>query len=130
MLATSMSETRKNEEYRTANEHWTRRLLWANSYGLTEDPGVWAEFIECIANGCRGYADLNEINACFGAEIKQFDAVKFTNGYGNKVPSVIREWKGLTIGKPNPLWVPKGFLDLDKDYFRIELGEILTAKQD
>jgi hypothetical protein len=58
---------------------------------------------------------------------KQFDLVKFTNGYGHKVPFVVREWKGLTIEKPNPLWVPKGFLDLDQNYFSIQLGEIITA---
>jgi len=124
MLADPNPETRKNEEYRTATEFWVRRFLRFNSYGLTEDPGVWAEFIDCLANGCRGYQDLNEMNKCFGAEIKQFDLIKFTNGYGHKVPSVTRGWKGLDIGKPNSLWVPKGFLDLDKNYIRIQLGEI------
>lgn len=56
---------------------------------------------------------------------KQFDLVKFTNGYGNKVPRVFREWKGLTIAKPNPLWVPPGFLNLEDDYFAIQLGDIV-----
>ena len=94
MLATSMSETRKGQEYREMTAFYFSRLLKLKD-GHYDGP-------------------------------KTFDAVKFTNGYGHKVPSVTREWKGLTIGKPNPLWVPKGFLDLDKDYFRIELGEIIN----
>ena len=109
MLADPNPETRKNEEYRRICKHWARifgsKIEWRmESYiqpDISDDEG-------------NGY------------QLNQFDAVKFTNGYGHKVPSVIREWKGLTIGKPNPLWVPKGFLDLDKDYFRIELGEAIN----
>ena len=113
MLATSMSETRKNEEYRAMSKHWYEILFkkyWRTSnMELEHWITIPQMFPVIIKYGCN-----------------TFDAVKFTNGYGHKVPSVVREWKGLTIGKPNPLWVPKGFLDLDKDYFRIELGEIIN----
>ena len=107
MLADPNPETRKNEEYRRTCEHWERIFL----------RNVFVKGVQVAYpyEGCALGPDF----------ISKFDAVKFTNGYGHKVPSVIREWKGLTIGKPNPLWVPTGFLDLDKHYFRIELGEII-----
>lgn len=41
------------------------------------------------------------------------------------MPRVFREWKGLEIKKPNPLWVPPGFLELDQNYFAIQLGDIV-----
>jgi hypothetical protein len=90
----------KMEEYREVTRFWIRRLVHYPK-------GFW----ECYPE----------------TDGKYFDLVKFTNGYGSKVPTVYREWKGLTIGKPNPLWVPPGFLDLEKDFFIIHLGEIVTV---
>jgi len=113
MLADANPETRKGQEYRAISIHWYNIFIRKGfrEKGLTFN--WYGKHIESLRN-------VSE------TECNTFDAVKFTNGYGHKVPSVVREWKGLTIGKPNPLWVPKGFLDLDKDYFRIELGEIIN----
>lgn len=126
MLRDPNPDTRKMEEYRGTSNYWIKRFIEFYSYGLTEDPMVYSEFIECLMNGCRGYKDFDEMLSEFGARRVSYDAVKFTNGYGNKVPYVIREWKGLTIENPEPKWVPEAMQSMcDKPHFAILLGEII-----
>jgi hypothetical protein len=97
MLCDTNLQTRKNEDYRAISDFWEPRLV----RNLILYKGIWT------------FAP------------KPFDLVKFTNGYGNKVPRVFREWKSLEIKKPNSLWVPPGLFDLDKPYFAIQLGDIV-----
>lgn len=117
MLADPNPETRKNQEYRLPKHYYTKRFLSFPEMTIYE----WNDFHLELWSGRH---NLHDLCKGFDVEINVFDIVKFTNGYGNKVPFVMREWEGLDIGLPNPLWVPKGFLDLDREYFRIKLGDI------
>jgi hypothetical protein len=112
MLSDPNPETRKMSEYRVITKFWGKRLI--------------AEYLYVGRGNGLIPEDDSYLNQFDIGTPKKFDLVKFTNGYGHKVPSVTREWKGLTIEKPNPLWVPKGFLDLDLDYFSIQLGDIIN----
>lgn len=104
MLQDPNPDTRKMEEYRAMTDFWAKRLTH-NLYQSSNDP----DFLE------------------FYIQPKQFDAVKFTNGYGNKVPFVIREWKGLAIKNPEPKWVPEPMQYMCyQPYFAILLGEIIN----
>lgn len=54
---------------------------------------------------------------------KQFDAIKFKNGYGKNDPTALVIYQGLVIGPGRPEWgAPLG-----KDVFNLKLGEVLNV---
>lgn len=57
-------------------------------------------------------------------KIKEFDLVRFTNGYGAHRPSMDKEWKGLLVDEGNPNWGAKD----GKKYFVILCGKILEKR--
>lgn len=89
----------KKEEYRDIKKHWIDRLLIAD-----------------FAPGERPFV--------FEDNQKHYDAIKFTNGYGPKFPSMLVEYKGVNIG-----WTKEKWVDTFKDeVFVLSLGEILEVK--
>ena len=86
----------KKEEYREIKPFWTRRLIIPTEH----------------------------IKEFVGAEYKfvWYDKVEFSNGYGKSVPKVTLEFKGTTVGKPNPEWVDD---EVNDQCFIIKLGKIL-----
>lgn len=89
----------KTEEYREVSKHWITRLL-------KEDI---AKRIGCL---------------CFGISqrlYKEFDQVKFVNGYAKDSDWFIIELKRISFGEGKEEWgAEKGIT-----YFKIELGKIL-----
>jgi len=55
---------------------------------------------------------------------KEFDVIKFVNGYGNDKPTMLVECKGIKLGDSRPEWCGgvEGF------FYVLELGEILETK--
>jgi hypothetical protein len=56
-------------------------------------------------------------------KLYQYDAIKFTNGYGAHRPWILVECKGLSIKQGNPEW---GAVD-GVSYFTFRLGRILDS---
>jgi hypothetical protein len=55
---------------------------------------------------------------------KDFEVVRFKNGYLKKARTMDVEFKKLFIGKPNPKWIYPGFRN--QNFFIIRLGEIIS----
>lgn len=53
---------------------------------------------------------------------KEFDAVKFTNGYGKNAPSITLECNGIEFGNGLIHWGA----EKNKEYFIIKLGAIIN----
>jgi len=98
----------KTEEYREMKSFWISRLI--------EFDFAWAS---------QTIEDAKEhLRACPNGFFKKFDFIEFSNGYGNKVPKMIIEFKGVEIREGNPDWgAVKGI-----EYFVINLGKITDTK--
>lgn len=57
---------------------------------------------------------------------KPITHIKFTNGYGKKVPFVIVELVGMWKGTPKPEW-SEGTIEQGTEVFILTLGEIVDA---
>ena len=92
----------KKEEYREFKPYWINYLTWHeyHKYLFTD---VW-QLIMCGEDVIK----------------RNYDLVKFTNGYGKNALSITLELKGITIGSAKPEWSDnwKG------DVFIIKLGNI------
>ncbi len=84
----------KPEEYREIKRYWTKRL---------SEPPQWP-------------------NEWISHVFYKFSHVLFVNGYGNDSPRVLKECKGITIGRGNPKWGAP----TDRDVFIIQLGKEVT----
>jgi hypothetical protein len=93
---------RKPEEYRAIKPYWNTRLL---SIYSCDDKGRFTVPID-------------------QAKFKSFDAIEFTNGYGGRMPKMLIECKGISIGRGNPEWGAP----VDEDVFILKLGKILETK--
>lgn len=58
---------------------------------------------------------------------KPLTHIKFTNGYGHKVPSVTVELLGISKGIPKPEW-SEGTIEQGTYVFVLKLGEIVDSK--
>lgn len=93
----------KMEEYREINEYWTARL------------------VDCIEQ----YKSQESIDGIgYRPRMKDFDIVRFRNGYGRSVPQMDVECKGIKMKSGRPKWgaVP------NKEYYAIQLGDVLEVK--
>lgn len=90
----------KKEEYREIKKFWVERLCKAHL-------------------GCLG-GDLEHIHKNISYTLKEFDKIKFTNGYGAKRPYILIECKGLRIGVGKSEWGATA-----DECFIIELGKII-----
>jgi hypothetical protein len=57
-------------------------------------------------------------------EPREYDVIRFVNGYGKDKPTIIVEFLGVTIGKGNPKWGAHE----NSEYFVIKLGKILSTE--
>ena len=56
---------------------------------------------------------------------KDYDAVRFTNGYGKHRPTMLLKLKSISTGKGNPEWGAP----VDKTVYIIKLGNMMEAPQ-
>jgi hypothetical protein len=84
----------KKEEYREIKSYW------------------WIRLVQC------GEFDLMKI-----IMTKDYDTIKFTNGYQKNAPWFLIECKGIDIGSAVPEWSD----NWQWDVFRIKLGEIIDG---
>lgn len=60
---------------------------------------------------------------------KDYEYVKFTNGYGKDKPYFICEFKGWSYAKPGVSKFSNGLVvNIDEGYVEISLGNIITVK--
>lgn len=103
----------KLEEYREIKDFWIKRLAICNGNNSHEKTGFYCKKALCIS--CIKYGD--------GFHEKQFDAIRFTNGYGKSRPSFLIECKGINAGIGRKEWgAPE-----DK-VFILKLGRILEKQ--
>lgn len=110
-----MIESRvKTEEYREVKEHWVKRLthFTYEEYETLEELTSQLQFAE--ENEWTPY----EVLRYYGAQLRRFDAVKFSYGYTKRTMTF--ECKGITIGKGRKEWGAP-----DNDVFIIKLGKKL-----
>lgn len=104
----------KRDEYREIKDYWCRRLL------VCEDEmeyGVWQEMIEDMRNPCR-HSDYPELLSYFMVSFREYDAVRFVNGYGEDRPSMMFRFK-TTLGTGRTEW---GAVE-GVNYFLLHLGK-------
>lgn len=89
----------KSEEYRDWKPYWTNRLL---KNGLKDVCATWA------GDNTRW---------------KEYDIIRFKNGYSKDSPEMDVEWKGISLGIGKHEWGASG----DKQ-IKIQLGKILSIK--
>ena len=103
----------KKEEYREIKPYWVRRLL--------DGLGFFADYeVDCIVNDLNHADNIQYVLNFYGISFKDFDTVKFSNGYSQTSPKYECLFKGITIGKGDPEWGAP-----DKNVFIIKLGEKL-----
>lgn len=108
----------KTEEYREIKSYWVNRLIAPKNF--TEDwyPDEMATEFKRFPDSVEGAMKV------FDVKWKKFDSVKFVNGYGKNAPSVVLEFKGVSVGKATPDWSD----NWQGDVFIIKLGEIIKNK--
>ena len=94
----------KLEEYREIKKHWVSRI--------------------CTKHAGAIGGDLMDRHKVIAHNIKHYDAIEFTNGYGNHMPKILIECNGINIGRGKPEWGAP----TDKDVFIEQLGKILETK--
>lgn len=99
----------KPEEYRSVKPYWISRLCWH-------------EFRLYKPNDIINLVKSKQLKKENILKCKFYDAVELKNGYSKTSPTMLVEFKGLSIGKAKAKWSGnwKG------DVFRIKLGEIYT----
>lgn len=105
----------KLEEYREIKAYWASRFLLYRSERKCLD--WWKGFLHL-----KGYDVLKK--HLDDISFVKFDAVKFTNGYGAKLPNFLIESKDLKISEGKKEW---GAED-GKYYFTFVLGEKIDSR--
>lgn len=59
---------------------------------------------------------------------KPLTHIRFTNGYGNSVPSVTVELLGISKGIPKPEW-SKGTIEQGTEVYVLSLGDVCVIRQ-
>lgn len=96
----------KAEEYREIKEYWVKRLCIRHPNSV-------------ITGG-----DLKDKHLGIQYSIKQFDFVKFSNGYSKSCPQVTFFVSDIVIGEGNPLWGAEPNIP----YIIIKLGQEISRK--
>ena len=80
------------------------------------------KWFDMIASGEKR-EEYREIKSYWASRfIKPITHIKFTNGYGKKVPSVTIELVGMWKGTPKPEW-SEGTIEQGTEVFILTLGE-------
>lgn len=104
----------KKEEYREIKPYWITRLAQCKGRNDHNNTGYFCKKANCAACLKRGN----------GFHPIQYDAVRFTNGYGNSKPSMLVELKSVSVGFGSEEWgSPK-----DEKVFILSLGDIMEKR--
>jgi hypothetical protein len=109
----------KKEEYRGIKPYWVKRII--------ESVTLFGGRYESLKNISIKEAGLSDLNFFHVAQdtitrdvkFKQFDAIKFTNGYSESAPSILIECEGIEIGTAKPEWS----YNWPGNVFKIKLGK-------
>lgn len=102
----------KTEEYREIKEHWVKRL----THFTYEEPTELEELTSQLKSAEEDEWTPREVLGYYGAQLRRFDAVRFSYGYTKRTMTF--ECKGISIGEGKPEWgAPIG-----EDVFIIKLG--------
>jgi hypothetical protein len=91
----------KKEEYREIKPYWASRLLDLNE---ELEYGVFDEMIEDMINPFKRHNGPDDLMNFFNVSFKDFDAVKFRNGYAKDAPAFTIALKGIEIKKGKESW--------------------------
>lgn len=104
----------KKEEYREIKPYWITRLAKCKGRNNPNTTGFYCKKANCNACLKRGN----------GFHPIQYDAVQFTNGYGNSKPSMLVKLEKISVGFGSVKW---GAPD-DEKVFILLLGDILETR--
>jgi hypothetical protein len=102
----------KTEEYREIKPYWANRFC----YGMSDTDIKVANI-----DGLQKELKTTSGTTIFDAIKKDWDAVKFTNGYSKNAPTMTVNFKGIEIGKAKPEWSD----NWQGEVFIIKLGKII-----
>ena len=105
----------KKEEYREIKRYWLNRLFEPLAPNYKRLP-------EFAVGPSLDSAQYSTIPAY--TKVRQFDAIRFTNGYGGDRPSFLIECKGIKVGTGRKEWGAP-----DERVFILELGRILERRK-
>lgn len=115
----------KYEEYRDIKYYWMNRLL-NYPWGIEGETGIFEEMRYHLRT-LKGFSSESEMMKFHEIKFKQFDIVRFRNGYGKNAPEMDVEFKGISVGHGIEQW--GGRIDAQGDYlFTIRLGKVLSTK--
>ena len=101
----------KKEEYREVKMFWAARFL----HGFSKSE------LSLNLGDLKSAYKTRFGETVLDAVKKNFDAVKFTNGYAKNAPTITLEFKDISIGKAKPEWSD----NWQGDVFIIKLGNII-----
>lgn len=94
----------KTEEYRDIKPYWAVRLLQQRPYTQEMEPGVLDEMICDMRDPFRRHNGPDELLEYFGVKFKEFDVVRFRNGYAKSAPTCIQPCNRIRIGQGKAEW--------------------------
>ena len=112
----------KTEEYREIKDYWARRFLDVVDSGGMEWQ-VWEEMLEDMQRPFNRHNGPDELMGYFGVRFKDFDVIRFRNGYRKNAPEMFVEFNGFKI-KPG---ITGWGAEMGKYYFALQLGNVLEA---
>ena len=106
-----ISSGEKKEEYRDIKPYWIRRFMKPEFHNLKQ-----IEFMAALTHR-ENYRN-------------DWHTIEFRNGYGNKVPRMLVEFKGIHWGYPKQAeWVANCLSPFGTWYFCLELGNVISISQ-
>lgn len=91
----------KTEEYREIKPFWAARLLFFKS---EMEHAVFEEMIEDMKNPTSRHRDIYELCDYFDVRFRDFNEVRFRNGYRVNSPVFVVPLRDITIGIGRPEW--------------------------
>lgn len=113
----------KKEEYREIKPYWLRRFLDMSDVPA-ESPNDYKNTTENIMFDFQNGHNKSEVIKRYYCKLKQFDTIRFTNGYAKNAPTFDIECKGIRIGKGFSEWGGSY-----ADVFILSLGNIITPSK-
>ena len=105
----------KTEEYREITDYWARRFL--NPKEEIEWQ-VWEEMLDDMQDPFRRYNGPADLMAYLGIKFKDYEAIRFRNGYRKDSPVFTIDLAGIEIKQGREEWGA----EKDKFYFVLQLG--------
>ena len=106
----------KKEEYREIRQYWAARFLHRKE---EMEHGVFEEMVEDMRKPFLRHHGPGQLMEYFGVFFKEFDVVRFKNGYSKDAPVFTVPLKKIIISTGNTAWGA----DPGVYYFCLLLGE-------